>query len=157
MSDTARIPCIKLPNVHAAMYLIGLPLLSIGDAVTYHGSHTVEHGEEFVVTGADNGRLRIMHRQYGYTMSHVRRTSVTPTGDVADMCEQCKHPIDGETCVRSDCRCRHVAAETFAEQFDAIAVGTEHVIRADDGTPVAVMLSAAEYLRLLEQVNWGKN
>ncbi|NKY48001.1 hypothetical protein [Nocardia cerradoensis] len=151
MPNTTRIPLADVLAARA-LYVIALPLLAIGDVVVYHGSQPSEHGEEFVVIGATNGRLGLMHRRGGYSMSNVRRTSVTPTGDVADMCEHCGHPAEDEHCVRATCDCRHGAPMTFAEQFDAIATGTEQVIRANDGTPVSVMLSAAEYVRLLEQV-----
>ncbi|MGW5514622.1 hypothetical protein [Nocardia africana] len=156
MPNPTRVPLTDVLAARA-LYVIALPLLAIGDVVVYHGSQLGEHGNEFVVTSATDGRLRLIHRRAGYSMSNVRRTSVTPTGDVADMCHRCGHPAEDEQCVREDCDCDHGTPRTFAEQFDAIATGAEQVIRTDDGTPVSVMLSAAEYVRLLEQVRWGKN
>jgi hypothetical protein len=156
MPNTTRIPLTDVLAARA-LYVIALPLLAIGDVVVYHGSYSSEHGKEFVVVGVNDGRLRLIHRRAGYSMSNVRRTSVTPTGDVADMCDRCGHPAEDEQCVREDCTCHHGAPQTFTEQFDAIATGDEQVIRDGDGTPVSVMLSATEYVRLLEQARLRNN
>lgn len=106
--DTERIPALN-----HALLIFTLPSLSVGDVVTYHGSMSQHHGDEFVITAmGENGRLRIRDRAtQEISMSHVRRISVHPTGDVVELCDDCRHIGedaygDGPLCRKVSCQCR---------------------------------------------------
>ncbi|WP_280332029.1 hypothetical protein [Nocardia wallacei] len=74
------------PITTHALLLLSLPQLTRGDIVTYHGSYREFHGIEFVVDRIDeDGRMRLVGRGKARTLLHdVRRTSVTPTGEVEE-------------------------------------------------------------------------
>ncbi|WP_067671776.1 hypothetical protein [Nocardia miyunensis] len=102
----------QLPAVNHALLIFALPELSVGDVVTYHGSIRAHHGDEFVITGNTGGRLRIRDRAtQEISMSQVRRTSVHPTGDVVELCDDCHHIAEdaygnGPSCRKVSCQCR---------------------------------------------------
>lgn len=85
-----------------------------GDVVDYHGSKTDEH-DVFYVLGFDPGhageRYKIANRDYPwFVLSLVRRESITPTGEHAELC-QCHHEYTYCTrgraglCAVTSCRC----------------------------------------------------
>jgi hypothetical protein len=103
-----------------------------GTVVEYHGSLTSEHGE-YVVLGDIRGRFALAHREYPrFELSSVRITSLTVTGDVADLCD-CDHEYDwvadkGSRCTVIGCSCTEhvkttpevaVERQQRAEQFAA--------------------------------------
>lgn len=68
---------------------------TIGAMVRYHGSITSEHWAPFYISAIDEtGRLTLIDRDYPQvtTLRGVRPGSVTPTGEILNLCE-CGHEV----------------------------------------------------------------
>jgi hypothetical protein len=85
-----------------------------GAVVNYHGSITREHGEKVVTGVYDDGRLVLSDRNYPdvqFQLRQVRQASVTPTGEIVELCEHCSHEYywvrrTEDLCSVLGCTCR---------------------------------------------------
>ncbi|MFD1145906.1 DUF6409 family protein [Saccharothrix hoggarensis] len=83
-----------------------------GTVVDYHGSVTSDHGEKIVLDIDVTGRLTLADRNFPHEqhhLRHVRQASVTPTGEIADLCP-CGHEHSRtwqkpERCGVYQCKC----------------------------------------------------
>lgn len=110
---------------------------AVGHQVTYHGAIRQLHGAVYTVTGYDPDtrcftleRPRLPYGRLTVPLSAFRFTDTPLTG---------------------------TPGETAAELFAALRTGRETVVTGTDGAPVAVVLTVAEYVALIEQARWGRN
>ncbi|WP_280498919.1 hypothetical protein [Nocardia cyriacigeorgica] len=106
---------------------------AIGRSVTYHGPIRHLRGAEYTITGYNRkARMFFLERpQFPYAQLVVGLSSVRFTPEPEP--------------------------ETPAQVFAALRSGHETVVTDQDGEPVAVVLTIAEYVELVEQARWGRN
>lgn len=65
----------------------------LGAIVRYHGRITSEHWSTFYIHAVTGNRYTLIDRDYPTVtvLRHVSRTSITPTGEVLALCDECHH------------------------------------------------------------------